>query len=91
MQTECNPDLFGFSHSSRGERWWPRSTAGRSHRMPGGLLLGATDRAIRLVDRFQPLCFRDARTADLIEHQVQTLVAPAGVWHRARLRGFERS
>ncbi|WP_342237874.1 transposase, partial [Inquilinus sp. OTU3971] len=39
----------------------------------GGLLLGATDRAIRLVDRFA-LCFRDARAADLIEHQVRTLV-----------------
>jgi hypothetical protein len=35
----------------------------------GALLLGATDRAIRLVDRFA-LCFRDSRAADLIEHQV---------------------
>jgi hypothetical protein len=39
----------------------------------GGLLLGATDRAIRLVDRFAD-CFADGRTPELIEHTVETLV-----------------
>jgi hypothetical protein len=39
----------------------------------GGLLLGATDRAIRLVDRFAD-CFADGRTPELIEHTVGTLV-----------------
>jgi hypothetical protein len=39
----------------------------------GGLLLGATDRAIRLVDRFAA-CFRDGRRAELVEHEVRTLV-----------------
>jgi len=39
----------------------------------GGLLLGATDRAIRLVDRFAA-CFTDHRCAELIEHEVGTLV-----------------
>jgi hypothetical protein len=39
----------------------------------GGLLLGATDRAIRLVERFAG-CFADHRRADLIEHEVRTLV-----------------
>lgn len=39
----------------------------------GALLLGATDRAIRLVDRFAG-CFTDARDAGLIEHEVRTLV-----------------
>jgi hypothetical protein len=39
----------------------------------GGLLLGATDRAISLVDRFAT-CFTDHRCADLIEHEVSTLV-----------------
>jgi hypothetical protein len=39
----------------------------------GGLLLGATDRAIRLVDRFAA-CFSDHRRADLIEHEIGTLV-----------------
>lgn len=39
----------------------------------GALLLGATDRAIRLVDRFAA-CFTDGRNAGLIEHEVRTLV-----------------
>jgi hypothetical protein len=38
------------------------------------LLLGATDRAITLVDRFAG-CFMDHRRADLIEHEVRTLVS----------------
>jgi hypothetical protein len=40
----------------------------------GGLLLGATDRAIKLVDRFAG-CFTDHRRADLVEHEVRTLVS----------------
>jgi hypothetical protein len=39
----------------------------------GALLLGATDRAIRLLDRFAT-CFCDARAPLLIEHGVGTLV-----------------
>jgi len=39
----------------------------------GGLLLGATDRAIGLIDRFAG-CFSDARREALIEHRVSTLV-----------------
>jgi Transposase DDE domain group 1 len=39
----------------------------------GALLLGATDRAIGLVDRFAN-CFRDHRRPELIEHSVATLV-----------------
>jgi len=39
----------------------------------GALLLGATDRAIGLVERFAA-CFRDHRRAELIEHEVATLV-----------------
>ena len=39
----------------------------------GGLLLGATDRAIGLVGRFAR-CFCDHRRRDLIEHAVATLV-----------------
>jgi hypothetical protein len=39
----------------------------------GGLLLGATERAIGLVGRFAG-CFTDHRRADLIEHEVTTLV-----------------
>jgi Transposase DDE domain group 1 len=39
----------------------------------GALLLGATDRAIRLVDRFAA-CFTDRRLPGLIEHRVSMLV-----------------
>ena len=39
----------------------------------GALLLGATDRAIKMMDRFAG-CFHDERRQDLIEHKVVTLV-----------------
>ena len=39
----------------------------------GALLLGATDRAIRMMDRLAS-CFHDVRSPELIEHQVVTLV-----------------
>jgi Transposase DDE domain group 1 len=39
----------------------------------GALLLGATDRAIRLVERFAG-CFQDRRAAEWVEHEVATLV-----------------
>jgi len=40
----------------------------------GALLLGATDRAIGMMERLAA-CFHDVRRADLIEHEVVTLVA----------------
>ena len=39
----------------------------------GALLLGATDKAIRLIERFAA-CFSDARAPELIEHSLDTLV-----------------
>ena len=39
----------------------------------GALLLGATDRAIRMMDRLAS-CFHDVRCPELIEHEVATLV-----------------
>jgi hypothetical protein len=39
----------------------------------GALLLGSTDKAIGLIERFAG-CFEDERRADLIEHEVATLV-----------------
>ncbi len=39
----------------------------------GALLLGATDRAIRMIDRFAS-CFHDERRPEWIEHEVSTLV-----------------
>jgi hypothetical protein len=39
----------------------------------GALLLGQTDRAIQLTERFAA-CFSDTRSAGLVEHQVETMV-----------------
>src|SRR5437764_14753548 len=39
----------------------------------GAMLLGATDRAIGLIERFAG-CFRDHRAAELVEHTVAGLV-----------------
>ena len=50
----------------------------------GALLLGATDRAIRLVDRFAS-CFRDGRLAASITHEVRT------VDYDAKRNGFKQS
>jgi hypothetical protein len=46
---------------------------GRMTSDAGALRLGATDRAIGLVERFAA-CFTDGRAAELVEHEVGTLV-----------------
>ena len=53
--------------------WKRRLMAGLVTSDAGALLLGATDRAIDLMERFAA-CFRDQRRQDLIEHAVATLV-----------------
>lgn len=72
MQTECNPDLFGFARVE-GRAVVAAFDGGRITSDAGGLLLGATDRAIGLIDRFAG-CFTDHRERALIEHEVATLV-----------------
>jgi hypothetical protein len=72
MQTECIPDLFGFA-PVEGRRVEASFDGGKITSDAGSLLLGATDRAIGLIDRFSG-CFKDHRDADLIEHEVRTLV-----------------
>jgi len=72
MQTECSPELFEFAPVEK------RSVVaafdgGKITSDAGALLLGLTDRAIGLVDRFAG-CFEDARDPALIEHEVRTLV-----------------
>lgn len=72
MQTECNANLLSFAPVEK------RSVVaafdgGAVTSDAGALLLGATDRAIRLVERFAG-CFRDGRRQELIEHDVKTLV-----------------
>jgi len=72
MQTECISDLFGFA-SVEGRRVEAGFDGGSMTSDGGALLLGATDRDLRLVDRFSG-CFIDGRRPDLIEHDVATLV-----------------
>ena len=72
MPTECISDLFGFA-AVEGRRVEASFDGGSITSDAGGLLLGSTDRAIGLLDRFAG-CFEDHRDADLIEHQVRTLV-----------------
>jgi hypothetical protein len=72
MQTECIADLFGFAPVA-GRAVVAGFDGGKMTSDAGALLLGATDRTIRLVERFAG-CFTDHRAADLIEHTVPTLV-----------------
>ncbi|HEX6121263.1 MAG TPA: IS1380 family transposase [Dongiaceae bacterium] len=72
MPTECIPDLFDFAHIE-GRAVVAGFDGGAITSDAGGLLLGATDRAIGLVDRFAG-CFEDRRCQALIEHEVTTLV-----------------
>lgn len=72
MPTECNPELFGFARVE-GRAVVASFDGGAITSDAGALLLGATDRAIGLVDRFAA-CFRDARSPALVEHAVRTLV-----------------
>ena len=55
----------------------------------GALLLGATDRAIGMMDRFAS-CFHDERRAEWIEHEVATLVGQRvfGIRSAASLPGW---
>lgn len=72
MPTECNPDLFDFARVE-GRAVEASFDGGTITSDAGAVLLGATDRALGLVDRFAS-CFRDTRSAGLVEHTVCTLV-----------------
>ena len=72
MRTECNTDLFGFARVEN-RRVEASFDAGLATSDAGALLLGSTDKAIGLIDRFSE-CFEDSRAAGLIEHDVKTLV-----------------
>ena len=72
MPTECSPELFEFAPVDR-RVVVAGFDGGAITSDAGALLLGATDRGIRLVDRFAG-CFRDRRRAELIEHEIVTLV-----------------
>jgi hypothetical protein len=70
--TECNPTLFDFA-PVEGREVVAAFDGGAITSDAGALLLGATDRAIRLTDRFAA-CFTDVRAAELVEHGVSTMV-----------------
>src|SRR3977135_4333924 len=72
MPTECSAERFDFG-VVEGRAVEAAFDAGLVTSDAGGLLLGAADRAIDLVDRFAA-CFRDHRRQDLIEHAVTTLI-----------------
>ena len=72
MQTECTLDLFGFARVE-GRAVVAAFDGGTMTSDAGGLLLGAADRAIGLMERFAT-CFEDRREQDQIEHTVATLV-----------------
>jgi DDE family transposase len=72
MQTECSADLFGFT-PVEGRKVVAAFDGGMMTSEAGAMLLGATDRQIRLVERFAG-CFTDHRAADLVVHEVASLV-----------------
>jgi hypothetical protein len=72
MPTECSRDLFGFE-PVEGREVVAAFDGGAITSDAGALLLGATDRAIRMTERFAA-CFHDVRRQDLIEHEVVTLI-----------------
>jgi hypothetical protein len=72
MPTECSLNLFDFARVE-GRSVVASFDGGAITSDAGGLLLGATDRSIGLIDRFAG-CFQDARRGDLIEHDIRTLV-----------------
>jgi hypothetical protein len=72
MPAECSAESFEFG-TVEGRRVVAAFDGGAVTSDAGALLLGAADKAIRLVERFGG-CFRDSRSQDRIEHEVATLV-----------------
>ena len=72
MPTECSTGLFEFGRVE-GHKVVAAFDGGAITSDAGALLLGHTDRALRLVDRLAD-CFVDRRKAAYVEHLVPTLV-----------------
>src|SRR5262249_16611931 len=72
MPTECSAELFEFA---RVEGRWVVAAfdGGKITSDAGALLLGASDRAIGLIDRLAG-CFTDSRSPEQVVHTVATLV-----------------
>jgi hypothetical protein len=72
MPTECSAQSFDFG-AVEGRHVEAAFDGGLVTSDAGALLLGTTDRAIRMMDRFA-LCFHDERRPEYIEHEIATLV-----------------
>jgi hypothetical protein len=72
MPTECSPKQFEFAPVA-GRQVVASFDGGAITSDAGALLLGETDQAIRLTERFAS-CFNDARVSELVEHSVSTMV-----------------
>jgi hypothetical protein len=72
MPTECSAEQLGFAPVG-GRAVVAAFDGGAMTSDAGALLLGATDRAIGLVDRLAA-CFTDVRRPELVEHLVPSLV-----------------
>ena len=72
MATECRQDSLDFG-TVEGRSVVGAFDGGVISSDAGALLLGATDKAIRLIGRFAT-CFTDRREAESIEHTTTTLV-----------------
>ena len=73
MPTQCSRDLFGYE-VVEGRQVVAAFDGGDHTSDAGGLLLGATDRAIGLTARFAA-CFLDDRAQAQVEHTVKAMVA----------------
>jgi hypothetical protein len=73
MPTQCSRDLFGYE-VVEGRQVVAAFDGGDNTSDAGGLLLGATDRAIGLTARFAA-CFLDNRAQAQVEHTVEAMVA----------------
>lgn len=72
MPTECSPGRFDFG-SVEGRRVEAAFDGGQVTSDAGALLLGATDKAVGVIERLAA-CFSDDRRADLVEHSLPTLI-----------------
>ena len=73
MPTQCNPTGMVFGRAG-GREVVADFDGGLVSSDAGALLLGATDRAIRLIERFAA-CFKDARDPAYVWHRLNSLLA----------------
>ena len=72
MHTDCSQDSFDFG-TVEGHRVVGAFDGGQITSHAGGLLLGASNRAIRLIERLAR-CFKDGRDPDALLHTVPALI-----------------